>query len=74
MGGKQHIPWEVPKEVLEYTPMDAPVNTPKYKRFCSVCKRQTYDWVCCGQRTRNANFGQTIKDVVLFQSREEDKP
>ena len=32
----------------------------KFKRFCRVCKRQTYDWYCCGERTGRVNLQSMI--------------
>ena len=64
MGGKQSIPWEVPKDTLECTREDIPKCTPQYKRFCSVCRRQTYAWNCCGQRTQRVNLQPTIGQKV----------
>lgn len=36
----------------------------RFKRFCSVCHRVTYDWECCGKRTRRLNLERTIGDKI----------
>lgn len=36
----------------------------KYKRFCSECHRTTYEWFCCGKRTRRVNLQATLRDKV----------
>ena len=56
MGGKQSIP----RRTQEYIPQDAQ----RYKRFCSVCHKQTYDWSCCGKRTRRLKTEYTIQDKI----------
>jgi len=64
MGGKQSIPQTAP----EYKPQDTQEHIPqevqRYKRFCPACKRETYDFKCCGQRTRRVNLQSTIGDNV----------
>jgi len=54
MGGKQSIPQDVQK----YTPQ----STQRYKRFCSVCRGTTYEFYCCGKKTRRVNLQATIGD------------
>lgn len=39
----------------------------RYKRFCSVCRRATYEFYCCGQRTRRINLQRTVRDEVPKQ-------
>lgn len=36
----------------------------QYKRFCDVCRRVTYDWFCCGKRTRRLRLEVTIGEKV----------
>lgn len=36
----------------------------KYERFCSVCHRVTYEWFCCGKKTRRLNLQTTLSDKV----------
>lgn len=37
----------------------------KYPRFCRVCRKQTFAWNCCGQKTSNVNMTATIGDKVI---------
>jgi len=48
----------------------------KYKRVCLVCHRVTYDWFCCGKRTRRLNMQVTLGDKVkeAQPSREKAQP
>ena len=39
----------------------------KYPRFCRKCRKQTFAWSCCGQRTSNVNMTSTIGDRLLKQ-------
>lgn len=41
------------------------MSEPRYKRFCSVCRRVTYDFVCCGKRTRRVNLQSTMGDIEI---------
>jgi hypothetical protein len=36
----------------------------EYKRFCDVCHRVTYEWFCCGKRTRRLRLEVTIGEKV----------
>ena len=36
----------------------------KYERFCSVCHKVTYEWFCCGKRTRRLNLQVTLGDKL----------
>jgi hypothetical protein len=40
---------------------DEPNPLSDHKRFCRVCKRQSYLWVCCGKRTSRVNLDGTIR-------------
>jgi hypothetical protein len=73
MGGKQYIPSSVNPSIPSDTHEYKPQSTQRYKRFCSVCGRQTYDWVCCGKRTRLVNLTPTIGDKVLLKEMETTK-
>jgi len=56
MGGKQYKP--------QSTQRYKPKEVKRYKRFCSKCRRVTYDWKCCGQRTRRLNMQSTIGNQI----------
>jgi hypothetical protein len=48
----------------------------KYKRFCRVCGRQTYEWECCGKRTGRVNLQSTIADKLtetLVENADQDE-
>jgi len=32
-----------------------------HKRFCRVCRRQSYRWMCCGKRTSRVNMDSTVQ-------------
>jgi hypothetical protein len=57
MGGQQAIR----KSIQEYKPKEAQ----RYKRFCTVCHRTTFNFVCCGKRTRRLNLQTTLADKVM---------
>jgi len=38
----------------------------KHPRFCRKCRKQTFAWSCCGQRTSSVNMTSTIGDKIQF--------
>lgn len=36
----------------------------RYERFCSVCHGVTFDFYCCGERTRRVNLQHTLSDCL----------
>jgi len=49
----------------KYNKEKQPQTKLKFKRFCSVCKKVSYEWECCGQKTRRFNIQPTIGSKIV---------
>ena len=58
----------------KYNKYDKVQHTPKtsqYARFCNVCRRVTYAWICCGERTRRLNMDGNNPTVLTRPTKDD---